>query len=190
MDIELLNKALKTLEIGGTVAHATETCYGLACDITNRDAVARLFEAKQRPKDMPVSALFASLEQAKAYLEWSDLAEQLAQEHLPGPLTIILHQKPDAPYQLFPCPSPSQTVGLRFSPHPTALALVQGLGRPIVTTSANTHGMPSPYCPEEITAVADLILDDGALPPAPPSTVIDASDGTLHTIRKGNITLS
>lgn len=191
MDNDYLDQALSTLNDAGIVAHATETCYGLACDLTNPDAVQRLFDAKKRPYDMPVSALFASLEQATQYLEWNELADQLARDHLPGPLTIILRQKHDTPHQLFPSPSPSPspTVGLRLSPHETALALVTAFGKPIATTSANLHGKPSPYSVEEITAEADLVIDDGVLPEAPPSTVVDASDGALHVLRSGDVVI-
>ena len=90
---EALEQAMKVLQSGGVVAHATETCYGLACDIRNPEAVAKLFEIKKRPQDMPVSALFASIEQAKEYTEWSERAQELADEQLPGPLTIILPLK-------------------------------------------------------------------------------------------------
>ena len=95
------------------VAHATETCYGLACDLSNPDAVMKLFKIKQRPLDQPVSALFASIEDAKKYVEWNDEAEVLALKHLPGPLTLILLMRDDVPRHLIvsnplpPAPSPS-----------------------------------------------------------------------------------
>src|SRR3989344_5458768 len=97
-----IHDAIKILRSGGIVAHATETCYGFACDLKNPAAVRKLFATKRRPANMPVSALFASVAQAHEYLEWNDLAEKLAQEHLPGPLTIILKLRPSPPHQLHP----------------------------------------------------------------------------------------
>src|SRR5262245_56720739 len=101
-----LQEALSLLQNGGVVAHATETCYGLACDLRNPDAVTRLFVIKRRPLTQPVSALFASVEDAKRYVEWNDRAEELARTYLPGPLTLILPLRPDAPARLFPMPRP------------------------------------------------------------------------------------
>jgi len=176
------------------VAHATETCYGLACDLGNSEAVARLFRIKQRSDTQPVSALFSSLDQAKQYLVWNARAKELAKEFLPGPLTLILPLRPDAPHQLFPTPNalpPTPiTVGLRLSPHPVAQSLVAQFGRPISTTSANLHGLPSPYSAEEILAQfekndvsPDIILDSGTLERRSPSRIIDLSSGSEDLVR-------
>ena len=85
-----IEAALEALERGETVIHATETCYGFACDLNNLKAVSRLFAIKQRSANQPVSALFSSIEEARKYVEWNDQAEQLAQEFLPGRLMIVL----------------------------------------------------------------------------------------------------
>src|SRR3989338_4667154 len=96
-----IKKVLCILKNGGVVAHITDTCYGLACDMTNPKAVTKLFEIKHRPISMPVSALFASLEEAKKYVEWNDMAEKLAEKYLPGPLTLILPLKKPLPHPIF-----------------------------------------------------------------------------------------
>ena len=87
---EGIETALAALVDGKTVMHATETCYGFACDLSNPKAVERLFTIKQRSFEQPVSALFPSIEEAKKYVEWNDRAEKLAQEFLPGRLMIVL----------------------------------------------------------------------------------------------------
>ncbi len=194
-----INQAIEVLRKGGVVAHATETCYGLACDLTNPKVVERLFAVKRRPATQPVSALFASMVQAKLYLEWNALAEKLAQNHLPGPLTIILKLRMDAPHHLSPIPNPQSpipNIGLRLSSHPTAIKLVTAFGAPISTTSANVHGNPNPYAVEDIldqydgaTDVPDLVLDDGPLPHIDASTVVDVSSGVLNVLRTGTISL-
>ena len=69
-----IQKALEVLRAGGVVAHATETCYGLACDLGNAEAVEKLFAIKKRPDAQPVSALLASIEQAQKYTQWNDIA--------------------------------------------------------------------------------------------------------------------
>ena len=189
------SEALRLLRAGGIVAHATETCYGLACDLANPDAVARLFAIKKRPTEQPVSALFASVEDAKRYVVWTDEAEALANTHLPGPLTIILLLRRDAPVVLLPTPhSPLPTIGVRVSSHPQARGLVTLFGSPLSTTSANVHGEANPYDARTILErfhaeehQPDLIIDSGPLPPVPPSTVIDLAKG--KTLREGGISV-
>lgn len=192
---ENIKQAVAILRAGGTVAHATETCYGLACDLQNRQAIQELFKLKQRPETMPVSALFESIDQAKQYVEWNELANQLAHEHLPGPLTLVLPMKHEK--TLFPTPQGSRTVGIRVSPHPTAVELVRAFGSPISTTSANIHGEPNSYSPTEIASQfrkedrnPDLLLDSGSLPEeGESSTVVDISCGTVEILRPGHLNL-
>lgn len=192
-----LTAAVDALRAGHVVVHPTETCYGLACDLANPDAVARVFALKRRPSNMPVSALFASVDDAKNYVVWNDEAEKLAAEHLPGPLTMILPMREDAPFSLSPLPpSPiggegnergvGETLGVRISSHPTAMALVRAFGSPISTTSANLHGKPNPYSLDDIRAqfpeedLRDVVLlDGGTLPNRPPSKIIDLATGRI-----------
>lgn len=191
-----LARALGILAKGGVVAHATETCYGLACDLNNIDAVKKLFAIKERPGHQPVSGLFTSVNEAKKFVDWNDRAEELS-KHLPGPLTMILPMKSDA--NLHPTAEAStgaQTLGVRVSSHPHAQALVAAFGSPISTTSANVHGMPNPYSAEDISqqfagksAVPDLILDSGTLPRNPPSTVVDCTKEEVEQRRKGDLTV-
>ncbi|PIR53294.1 threonylcarbamoyl-AMP synthase [Candidatus Peregrinibacteria bacterium CG10_big_fil_rev_8_21_14_0_10_49_10] len=183
-------RAVELLHDGGIVCHATETCYGLACDVKNADAVRRLFALKQRPEHMPVSALFEHVEQAKLFVEWNALADQLVQEHLPGPLTIIVPLLPES--GLFPTPLGGDTLGVRVSPHPVAGELVRLFGSPISTTSANRHGEPNTYAAKEMAdqfeAFAekpDLILDSGVLERNASSSVVSVVGGNLEMQRKG-----
>lgn len=194
-----IREALQILQSGGAIAHATETCYGLACDVRNPSAVAKLFAIKQRPKNQPVSVLFPSIDQAKKYVEWNAQAEELAKRHLPGPLTIILHIKPNSP-TIFTTPfatkpktrnEQTSNAGVRLSSHPLAQKLADSFGSPLSTTSANIHGRPNPYSAEEIakqfenaSAKPDLILDSGALPLMPPSTIIDCTSPEGKILRQ------
>ncbi len=191
-----LAEAVAVLREGGVVAHATETCYGLACDLANPAAAARLFAIKQRPETQPVSGLFASIEDAKRFVVWNDRADALAAGHLPGPLTLILPLRADAPALLHPVstshiPHPtSHTLGVRVSSHPHAQAIVEGYGSPVSTTSANLHGLPNPYSAQDILtqfadrqAQPDLILDSGPLPTVPPSLVMDLTGADDTVIR-------
>ena len=198
-----IQKALKILHAGGVVMHATETCYGLACDLSNPEALQKLFAIKKRPDAQPVSALFSSVEEAQKYTEWNATALALAKKHLPGPLTIILKKCTNTPTPIFVTPLSLNTyplpptVGIRISSHPTAQKLVEAFGSPLSTTSANIHGKENPYSVEEIQGqyrdsdlLPDLLLDEGALPKNASSTIVNLSNDTMEIIRKGNTTLS
>ncbi|MBT3835378.1 threonylcarbamoyl-AMP synthase [Candidatus Peribacteria bacterium] len=180
-----IQEAVEIILSGGVVAHATETCYGLACDLGNDEAVAKLFAIKERPEGMPVSALFASIEDVKKYVEWNDVAEELASKYLPGPLTIIL-----------PIASKSETIGVRVSSNSIASKLAELSAIPISTTSANLHGEPEIYSGKEVLEKfenkefqPDLILDSGVIPKSSPSTVLKISDGNIEILRQGSISV-
>lgn len=192
-----IEQAVRILEKGGVLAHATETCYGFACDLTNLDAVKRLFALKGRPLDQPVSALFPNLASAEKYVVFSKKARDIAEAFLPGPLTIVLPRRTNAP-KLFVTPHEKQEsmIGLRISSHQFALSFAEKFGKPIATTSANLHGKPNPYSPKDIssqfrgrTLVPDLLIDGGTLPIAPPSTVVAITGEGLKTLRQGDLRL-
>lgn len=185
---EGIESALSLLSIGGNVIHATETCYGIACDVGNLEAVARVFSVKKRPSDMPLSVLFENIEQAKEYVEWNALAESFMCD-LPGPLTLILPMKQRTPIPIFVRPFKIQdSIGVRISIHPIAGELVRRFGRPISTTSANIHGAKPAYNIEDLLAQfgdstpdPDVLLDSGPLEKLNPSRVIDCT-GTSPVI--------
>jgi len=185
-----LTYALEILKLGGVVAHATETCYGLACDMTNPEAVEKLFQIKNRAADQPVSALFPSIEATEEWVEWNEEALKLAKKELPGPLTIILPLKKENIYPTSPLHY-STTLGIRVSPHPVAQELSKQFGKPISTTSANISGKPNLYSTEEIQKQfegrehqPELILDSGELERRATSKVVSFVDGEIKVIRK------
>ena len=201
MDTKVITAAIDHLKSGNIVLHATETCYGFTCDITNQAAVKQLFDLKKRGYLKPVSALFSSVAMAQRYVQWNETANQLAQKHLPGPLTIILPLREDAPSSLYPTPSGGGTIGVRISSHPTVLALVQQFNGPLVTTSANTSGSPCCYRVEDVlkqfgqyvtdqyTNLPFFVLEDTPLVNALPSTVVDCTNNKMTIVRNGVIEL-
>ncbi len=193
---EALAEALEVLRAGGTVIHATETCYGIACDLTNEDAVKDLFDVKQRPGYQTVSALFPSVDAAREYVEISPKAQELFRAHLPGPLTIVLSKKKNAPpiWLTSEGAGTDALIGVRISSYPFAMKLAEAFGKPIATTSANLHGKPNPYAVSDIQMqwadallLPDLIIDAGALPVADPSTVVRAVGDVVTVLRQGSV---
>ncbi len=189
-----LDEALEMLRSGGCVVHATETCYGLACDLGNPDAVKHLFAVKRRPEGQPVSALFPDLETAERYVVFSPKARELVSKHLPGPLTLVLPVQCKTPSPVFVTADGTlpATIGVRISSHPTARKLAERFDRPIATTSANIHGKENPYSIADIVTqwgslapVPDMQLDEGFLQIAAPSTVVEIVGERIRILRQG-----
>ena len=182
---DAIAEAVKIIRAGGVVAHPTETCYGLACDLSNPSAVEKVFRIKDRAFTQPISGLFSSVENAKKYVTWNARAEELA-NGLPGPLTLVLPLSA----KLFPTPAGGSTIGVRVSSHSFAMQLAKEFGSPISTTSANLHGKANPYSADDIRAQfvgrehqPDLVIDGGLLAKKPPSDVIDLSSETEKKLR-------
>src|SRR5580698_8775916 len=94
---EWIAEAGQMIRAGALVAFPTETVYGLGADATNGEAVARIFEAKGRPRFNPLIVHVRSLEEAKAHGVFGTVAETLARHCWPGPLTLVLPRKPGTP---------------------------------------------------------------------------------------------
>jgi len=184
---EGLINAVKTLHGGGVVAHATETCYGLAADIFQKKSLERLYDLKKMPLDKPVSILVHDLDEAQRYGEFSAAALKLALKYWPGPLTIIVPRKSTLPKLVnFACP----TVGFRVSLNKKTRQLLEAFGGPLTTTSANIHMQPPVYSVQEMLdqgLVPDFILDSGRLGGNPPSTIVEVIGDKVRMVRQGKI---
>lgn len=189
----VFQKALSALRSGRVIAHATETCYGFACDVFSQSALKRLYALKKMPRTKPVSILVRDLKSAKKYGVFNDAALLLAKKHWPGPLTIIVKRKKTLPVFLNPG---RKTIGIRVPGHALSRKLAQRLGRPIITTSANISGFSPPYSVSAIRRQfvhlklkPDFMLNSGRLPRRPPSTIIDVSQSKTRIIRQGSVEL-
>ncbi|HVL95082.1 MAG TPA: L-threonylcarbamoyladenylate synthase [Solirubrobacteraceae bacterium] len=172
---------------GGVAVFPADTVYGLACDPTSGDAVARLYALKGRPADKPAAVMFFSLERALAALpELGQRTRGALVALLPGAVTLLL-PNPLARYPLA-CGHDPWTLGLRV-PAPGVLADVSV---PVMQSSANLSGGADPRSLDEVDDAvlggADLVVDGGPLP-GTPSTVVDlrayASHGTWEVLREG-----
>ena len=168
-----IKRAAEILRSGGLVAFPTETVYGLGADATNAKAVARIFEAKNRPRFDPLIVHVPSLKEAKAVAHFSPLAESLAQAFWPGPLTLVLERKGIIPDIVT---SGLSTVGVRVPAHPLALELLNECGCPVAAPSANPFGYVSPttaqHVEQQLGAKVGMVLDGGPCRVGVESTVI------------------
>jgi len=183
-----ISAAIDRLRTGGVVAFPTETVYGLGADAFNQAAVRRVFQLKGRPAINPLIVHVSGPEMAtRVVAEWTDDAAALARAFWPGPLTIVL-PKADRVPAIVTAGGP--TVGVRCPDHPVALALLFGLGSPLVGPSANLSGQISPtdaehvrqsFRPEDV-----LVLEGGPCRTGIESTVVSLAD-RARVLRRGMI---
>jgi L-threonylcarbamoyladenylate synthase len=188
---EQIETAITILKKGGIVAYPTDTVYGLGASMTSIAAMERIFDVKGRPKGMALPLLVSDREQIKkiAY-SMPSAAWLLIYNFLPGALTIVLNKSDIVPDIIT---GGGKTVAVRIPDHPVPLALIKGLGQPIVGTSANLSGQPSPLTAEEVRMQigdkVDMIIDGGRCPGGIESTVVDLSNRRPVIRRLGAITL-
>ncbi len=158
-----LQAAAELLRTGHLVAFPTETVYGLGADATNPVAVARIFEAKQRPKFDPLIVHVAELSQVEQVVScFPEVARLLAGEFWPGPLTLVLPKRDVIP-DLVTAGLPG--VGIRIPRHPVAIELLRAAGCPVAAPSANPFGGISPTTAQHVSdglgQKVDCIVDGG-----------------------------
>ena len=183
-------EAAELIRRGEPVAIATETVYGLAADASNAEAVARIYAAKGRPSFNPLIVHVADLAAAQAIGEFSPEALELARQHWPGPLTLVVPLKPDTAIASL-VTAGLQTIALRVPGHRAMQALLRAAGRPLAAPSANASGSISPTRAEHVRKSLDgkisLIVDDGPTERGIESTIVAATGGPLRLLRPGPI---
>ena len=182
-----LDPAVDVLRAGGVVAYPTDTLYGLAADPRNAAAVARVYAIKGRPEASALTLIAADTEQAAAAASLSPRALALAQMMWPGPLTIVAMANPGLTKAAL---AGGSTVGIRVPRDDVARELARRFGFCVTATSANRSGAPPTRDPAvvlETLPELDLIVDAGAAPGGPPSTIVDATADPLALIRDGAV---
>jgi len=182
-----INEIAETIANGNLIVYPSETVYGIGANIFDEAAIKKVFVAKNRPFDMPLSVGVADKEMVSTIAEIDEHAEKLIDRFMPGPLTIIMKKK-DCVSDIVT--SNSRKVGIRIPDHPAAIQIIKKTG-PIVATSANLHSKPDPVTMEE--AMEDLgeavsaYVDSGKCLLGKPSTIIWLMNGEIEIIRQGAI---
>lgn len=194
---DALQTAAQTLLEGNLVAFPTETVYGLGADALNKQAVARIYEAKGRPADHP---LIVHIHSTQVMGQWVDdvpeYAIALARDFWPGPMTLIFKRSSLA--QDF-ITGGQDTVGIRVPNHVVALALLEAFhnlgGRGVAAPSANRFGHVSPTTAKAVSEELseylnseDQIMDGGPSAVGVESTIIDCTGELPRILRPGAIT--
>ncbi|MBC7163543.1 MAG: threonylcarbamoyl-AMP synthase [Roseovarius sp.] len=174
---------------GGLVAVPTETVYGLGADARDDLAVARIFEAKGRPRFNPLIVHLPGKEAARALVRWPDAAERLAAAFWPGPLTLVLPLRDGTGL------SPLVTAGLgtlavRVPAHPVAQGALRAFGGPVAAPSANPSGRISPTTAAHVLAGLsgriEAVIDGGPCAVGVESSIVGLWDAPV-LLRPGGV---
>ena len=185
--------AVELLRKGEIVALPTETVYGLAADALNAIAVARIFEAKERPRFDPLIVHLPEYEWLERIVDVSThkqkLLSALASSFWPGPLTIVLPKRPLVPDIVT---AGLETVAVRISGHPVFGEVIQDVGKPLASPSANRFGRVSPttarHVFDELGGRIPFILDAGPTQHGIESTIVAVGGDKIRILRSGPIT--
>ncbi|MFT9258257.1 MAG: L-threonylcarbamoyladenylate synthase, partial [Acetobacter sp.] len=187
-----LATAASILRAGGLVAFGTETVYGLGGDATQPKAVARIFEAKNRPRFNPLISHFPDAASAFRQVVPNPLALRLADMFWPGPLTLVLPRAQGSTVSDLAADGLA-SLAVRVPRGESAQALLRLADRPIAAPSANRSGRISPstaaHVLEELDGRIDAVLDSGPCAVGLESTVLDLTDPARPCLlRPGGIT--
>jgi L-threonylcarbamoyladenylate synthase len=185
--------AVELLRKGDLVALPTETVYGLSADALNSIAVAKIFEAKERPRFDPLIVHLPNREWLEKIVHVPagdrQLIGKLADKFWPGPFTIVLPKREVVPDIVT---AGMDTVAVRLSAHPVFAEIVGELDEPLAAPSANRFGRVSPttaqHVLDELNGRIPLIVDAGPTKHGIESTIVTVRDGRVAVLRRGPIT--
>jgi tRNA threonylcarbamoyl adenosine modification protein (Sua5/YciO/YrdC/YwlC family) len=187
-----IQQAVEVLHKGGVAAYPTDSIYALGCAIEARDAIEKIYRAKGMHKNQRLALICPDLSTASQYGIFSQTAFALAQRIFPGPYTLVVPATREVPRTL--TDAKRRTVGIRVTSHPIAQALAEGLGRPLLTSSAVVPETHEPCRDaEEILEAFGRYVDvviDAEQTPAEPSTVIEVDGEDIKLIRQGQGSLA
>ncbi len=182
-----IQQAIDVLHKGGVAAYPTDSIYALGCAIEARDAIERIFRAKQMNKNQRLALICPDLSTASEFGLFSQTAFRLAQRIFPGPYTLVVPATRTVPRTL--TDHKRRTVGIRIPSHPITQALAVGLGRPLLTTSAMVPETHEPCRDaddilEHFEPFVDVLID-AEQTPAEPSTVLEVDGENIKLLRQG-----
>lgn len=185
---EEINKCLEVLKNGGLILYPTDTIWGIGCDATNKEAVAKVYALKQRTESKSLIVLLDNDNKIQSYVnDVPEVAYDLM-EYAEHPLTIIFSNAKNLAENVI---NEDGSVGIRVTSHNFCKELIQRFRKPIVSTSANISGRPSPKnfanIEQEIIEGVDYVvnLEQHDSTEKRPSTIMKLEpDGKFAFIRK------
>jgi len=186
MDHQIIKSASNQIKKGGTILYPTDTIWGIGCDATNEVAVKRVFEIKRRPSAKAMVIMVADASQLEFYADVPDVARDLV-EYAENPLTIIYPNAKGIARSLI---AEDGSIAIRVVKDEFCQMVINGLRKPLVSTSANISGEPAPAffdeISEEIKSQVDYIvpLRQSERAKSAPSRIIKLGlNGAIEIIR-------
>jgi L-threonylcarbamoyladenylate synthase len=185
----IVEQAIEALRSGGVVIFPTDTAFAIGCRIDDQTAVDRLFALRKRPLVQATPVLVANSDQALAYFDHpKDIVRRYMKTYWPGALTIVSPCQKTLVYS--PVRGGGANIGLRMPNHEVALAIIQGVGVPVLGPSANFHGDKTPYRFEDLDknlcSMVDFVVP-GVCSVGMASTVVDVSGEMPQILRQGSV---
>ena len=182
-----VERAAEVLRSGGLVVFPTDTVYGLAAHPGDRQAVARIYEAKGRNTSRPIALLLSDLDYLAGVAVLPEPVWPLAHRFWPGGLTLVVPKTEAVPTVV----SPDPTVGVRIPDLDLARAIIRAAGGILAVTSANLSGKPAALTArealEQLKGRVELVVDGGPCQGGVPSTVVDCTVWPPTILREGAI---
>jgi L-threonylcarbamoyladenylate synthase len=191
-DDRALRAAAEAVLRGGVIAFPTDTLYGLGCSLFDVSAVEMVARLKRRDPSLAVISLIPEPRQAYGLAaEISETAARLIDRYWPGPLSLIFRAAPIVPPRVR---GAGGTVALRCPKDTLCQRLLERIGGPVVSSSANLSGQPPAQSAEEVLRVfgnqLDLVLDGGPRQGGVASTLVDVSGTRPRLLRAGALDVS
>jgi tRNA threonylcarbamoyl adenosine modification protein (Sua5/YciO/YrdC/YwlC family) len=183
----LIAKAVEIIRKGGLIVYPTDSGYALGCHIGDKKALDRIRQIRKLDKKHNFTLVCRDLSELANFARVDNSSFRVLRNHTPGPYTFILRASPEVPNRL---QHPKRkTIGIRVPDHPVALALLEELGEPVMSTSLIMPGDEYTLVDEEriskqLGGRVDLIIHAGHTSDVP-TTVIDLMDGFPQVVRRG-----
>lgn len=183
----LLAKAAEVLRDGGLIVIPTDSCYALACHVGDKDAMDRIREIRRVDERHHLTLMCRDLSEIAQYARVDNVQYRLLKAATPGSYTFILEGTKELPRRLLH--PKRKTIGLRVPSHPVAMALLEELNEPLLTSTLLLPGDDEPLTEgweirDRLEGEVDLILDGGHCG-TEPTTVVDLTSGTPELVRAG-----
>ena len=196
---QTIDAAINALKAGKIISFNCETVYGLAVDASNFKAVENLYHVKNRHQQKPLVIFLPNLEAAEEIFHFDEISRKIAQDFLPGNLTLVLKTKTESQHLFAKNLNQNQSaksdnfyLGLRIVDNKFVADLLKKFGGIIAVTSANKSGKPDAINADEVSNYftndeIELIVDSGTSSQKIPSTIAKISDGKVEILRVGAI---
>lgn len=183
-EMRKIRQVIEILKQGAVIAYPTDTVYALGCDLLNKKAIEQLYQIKGILHDHPLSLVCAEMKDISTYATMENPTYRIIRHLLPGPYTCILPATREVPKTILP---KRKEIGIRVPNTPILQVLIQELGNPLVSTTAETSDGSPMQWPEDIAKAYPrlALVIDGGLGGIDPTTVIDFTQEPPVVVRQG-----